>query len=46
MPKPRKNIACLEAMPYYHCVSRCVRKAYFVAWILRLNKVMSIVEHG
>ncbi|QDP00519.1 transposase [Thalassotalea sp. PS06] len=28
MPTPRKNQICLEATRYYHCISRCVRKAY------------------
>ncbi len=38
MPKPRESLVSVESTPYYHCVARCVRRAFLCGEDLQAGK--------
>jgi hypothetical protein len=46
MPQSRKTQVSLIDTPYYHCVSRCVRRSFFAVQISIRGRVTSTAEVG
>ena len=44
MPQPRYRQVSIEDTPYYHCISRCVRRAFLCAYAIMSNHYHIVVR--
>jgi hypothetical protein len=46
MPMARKQYVSLDTTPYYHCIGRCVRRAFCGVRMIFRGKIFRIEKRG
>lgn len=46
MTRPRATLVSVEDTPYYHCIGRCVRRAYWCGEAPNVRPSMPALDNG